>query len=91
MDSASQDSLRDAVQAQGAALGQVIQQLEVTSRSLQSASSEATEARRLAEASSSRVALGDPERYYGEAARLDSFVNHLKLKFELEASCYPSE
>lgn len=51
----------------------------------------AQEARRLATAASSVMVLAAPELYYGESDRLDGFLDHLRLKYELEAASFSSE
>lgn len=51
----------------------------------------AEEAHRLATTVTGHTGLVEPERYFGEPDRLNSFVNHLCLKYELEAGRFPSE
>lgn len=91
MDPAVREEVREAIQAQGVALGRTMRDLAETGRSAEAAQAMAHEAHRLATAAVGQVTLGAPELYLGESDRLEGFLSHLRLKFELEPANFSSE
>lgn len=91
MNPAGGDNIVDAVRRQGVTLGHALGQVETNARTLQAVGAMAEEAHRLVTAVTEHTRLVEPERFFREPDRLDSFVNHLRLKYELEAGRFPSE